>query len=111
MQIKTKHVISLGFEGTSIWSSSFHWLYKKTYPDHKAILVINNHEPQQIELFRLNALQYKKYQKNKLSLVPSGHCSVSGCEHVNGHVLWYGQFKSQKHLRELLDAAEKLITL
>ena len=109
MYIKTKHVQSLGFEGCDIWSKPFHWLYKKEFVDKHAFVVINNHTPQQIEMFRLSPVEYKKYKANKLSLVPSGHCSVSGNEHVFGHVMWSGEFKSQKHLKTLLEAVDKLV--
>ena len=110
MYIKTKHVQSLGFEGCDIWSKPFHWLYKKEFVDKHAFVVINNHTPQQIEMFRLSPVEYKKYKKNKLSLVPNGHCGgLGGNEYVTGQVMWTGEFKSQKHLRKLLDCVENLI--
>lgn len=110
MYIKLKHVDTLGFTGCDIWSSQFHWLYKKEYPDKKTFVVINNHCPQQIERFQLDARQYKKYKANKLSLVPAGHCGgLGGNEYVTGNVIWTGEFKSQKQLRTLLEAAETLI--
>ena len=110
MYIKTKHVQSLGFEGCDIWSKPFHWLYKKEFVDKHAVVVINNHTPQQIEMFRLSPVEYKKYKKNKLSLVPSGHCGgLGGNEYVTGQLMWSGEFKSQKHLRELLGHVEGLI--
>jgi hypothetical protein len=111
MLITTKHATVMGFEGTGIFSSSYHWLYKKEYPDHRTFLVINNHIPQNVEAFTLTEDQYKKYKKNKLSLVASGHCSVSGGETVHGRVLWFGEFKSQKHLKEVIETAEKLIVI
>lgn len=109
MLVKLKHVKEAGFEGATIWSSNFHWLYKKELTGKKTFLIINNHFPQNIEIFRLTDVQFKKYKKNKLSLVPSGCCGVSDCEHVTGNVFWSGEFKSGKHVKEVISAAEKLI--
>lgn len=109
MLVKLKHVQEAGFEGATIWASNFHWLYKKELSDKKCFLVINNHRPQNIELFRLTDEQYKKYKKNKLSLVPYGCCNASGGESVTGKVLWSGEFKTGKHVKEVIAASERLI--
>ena len=110
MLIRQKHASPLGYFGTQIFQSTFHWLYKKEFPDSKTFVVINNHEPQQVEMFRLTADEYKKYKKNKLSLVPCGHAGgLSGNEYVTGNVMWSGEFKSKKHLETIITHVEALI--
>lgn len=113
MFIRTKHVEKLGFESTEIFYRSYSYFYKKEFPDLKSFLILNNHSPQNIELFKLTTKQYRNYKNNKASLVPNGCCApaAGNRQELSGKVMWEGEFKSQKHLKSIIDAVETLIKL
>jgi len=113
MTVRLNQVKELGFVGCNLFQSNCHSLYKKEIPELYTFIVISNLYPKNVEVFKLSKENYSKYKKNKVSLVPSGCCAPAAGDRdeLSGTVMWSGEFKSKKHIKQIVDTIETLIKL
>lgn len=114
MLVYTRHVAPLGFKASGMFDDSkcvSH--YYKKLPLVCAVMIVSNNigdVEQFIQVFRLSAEQYRKFEKGKLSLVPTGCCNATGRPSVDGpDIMFNGRFKSKKHIHEMIAACEQIL--
>ncbi len=107
MKIYRRHVEPLGFKGTNMYElDKWHSHYRRI--ELTGVTVISNMTPQTVSRFDMTPKQVRAFKAGKLGLTPPHCCSpCSGGREMlaRPRIIFEGDIKSMKHLKELLEKA------
>lgn len=79
MILRRRYMEPAGFKGNSRFcDASTSNFYYKQFPRAHAVICVSNLCPWVISLFRLNATQWRGFQRGNLKLIPPGCCNAAG---------------------------------
>ena len=81
MDIRTKDLAPLGFEGSGVFESWWHHFYYLEVPKKKAVYIWDNLD-HELSHFDLDDKQWRSFKRGRLALVPLGCCCVTGRKYI-----------------------------
>lgn len=111
MIIRQRYLRERGYKGSSIWAdSAYSSFYYKSFPEKRAVVGIGNIARHNIFVFRLTPVQYREFQRGRLSLIPPDCCNATGKPSLDNYqILHQGEFTSHRELHARLDELEPTI--
>jgi hypothetical protein len=106
MNVKTRDLEPLGFQGNGMFPSTWHHFYYCELPKKKAIYVLDALELV-VSCFMLTNEEWRRFKKGTLALVPPGCCCATGHDYLdNPTIVFKGDpakvFRTKKKFLEFL---------
>lgn len=103
MNALSRYMEPLGFKGSGIFVSNYHAHFYRVLAAFQTVIVVSNLFPQNVSVFQLTRQQWRRWQANKLSIVPPRCVSATGGAHVDKcKMLFVGAFKSHLHIHKIV---------